>query len=349
MIPDRPHRPAALQLAVRMQKQITGERLQPGARYLGAEAAARHFRVRKAVANQALQILAQRGLLIRKPRLGAIIAEPTTTPPHLGRIVLLTQADHPDTEGQQDGAVVSGLQTEFPGADVHLQTLSGQDAATHVEQLIGEALKSKVSNGLILIRGSAEIQRRVAEGGLPAVVYGSVWPGVTLSSLNVDNAVIADMLTRALVQQGARRLLLLRRDRATPGENALLQGTLDAARSIGVPLDVLELPAASELIQIALQSRLSRPDSRCAVLAATPALARGACRLLPERSVACGSIHPVLGRSRVLRCLPDTDFRDQGKLLGRLLLQRLQYPEAAAEHQTLTCHLKPATYESPIQ
>ena len=330
-------RPAALQLALRMQDQIGRGRFPPGAKYLGAETAARHFGVRKAVANQALQILAHRGLVIRKPRLGTIIAARPAATPDLARIVLVTQVDYPGTEGQQEGAITSGLQSVFPGSDVQLHNLEGSEASDRIANLIRDALKSSTPSGLIVIRGSLAVQQSAAESGLPSVVYGSVWPGVKLSGLNVDNAAIAMQLTRALFERGAKRVLLLRRDRTSPGENDLLQGAIDVSREMARQLDVLELPESKKLVRAAVRQHLSTVDDDCAVLAATPFLAAAVGRLMPLGAIACGSIHPVPGNPQILRCAADLDFRQQGQMLGQLL----QRPEEPTLVQKITCHLMP--------
>lgn len=335
-------RPTALQLAVRMEEQIQRDRMAAGARFLGADDAARRFGVRKAVANQALQILAHRGLIVRKPRLGAVVAARPVATPDLARIVIVTQVDYRDAEAQQEGAVISGLQSVFPGADVQMQTLAGPDAENQMDGLIRDALKSEVRSGIILIRGSLSVQLKLAASGLPSVVYGSAWPGVKLSSINLDNAAIATLLARALFETGSDRLLLLRRDRASPGENALLQGTIDATRELDWPLEVLELPDSRKTAQSVLQDYGRTGGPKWAVLAATPMLARTACKAMPRRPVACGSIHPVTGHPRVLRCETELGFQQHGTLLGELLRES----DAPTRAHELACRLNPQSTNS---
>ncbi|MHA1547520.1 MAG: hypothetical protein ACTSYE_01170 [Alphaproteobacteria bacterium] len=336
---NEPERPVALRLATKLQEHIRKDGLKPGDTFLSAEVAARQFGVRKSVANQALQILAHRGLVVRKRKLGAVIAPATDRQPELQRIVLVKQIDYPDSGAPSDGAITSGLQSIFPGADTQLFAASEPDPAKRIDQLIRNALQDRTPSGFIVMRGSPTIQASIADSGIPAVVHGSVWPGVELPSVNVDNRSIGVMLTEVLLTRTSGAILLLRRDRTSPGENELLQGTLDATRNAGRRLEVLEAPETARSVRIALRDRLSSIGDDCAVLAATALLASQAVRQVPPARVAVAAIRAAPGHPRLLRCEADLDDHQQGEMLGRLLRKTDRPPG----RNMIPCHIFPRT------
>lgn len=331
-----------LQLAGELQADLARRRLKPGARFLSVDEVVAARSVRRDVANKALQILAQRGLIVRRPRVGAVVCAPPAAAT-LARVHLLAQEDDPQAEAHDFTGVVLGLQSRLPGCDVRFAALSAGDMARQVDAVIRAAMRARAPEGFILVRCAYALQRQVADCGLPAVVAGSTWPGLPLPSVNIDNEAAGVLHAAALWAKGCRRILLLRRERLVPGEACFARGVRTEMARRGAPADAvdqIELPSEPAVVRAALAAWPA--GGAFGVVAATVTMAKVARSALPPQVPV--HVGVVQGGADSQDC-PFTHATEantpeaEGILIAAALLARLHDPAAPAAHRSLPMRL----------
>ena len=343
-------------LAAWLDGLITARGLAPGDPFLTTEEAARLLKVRRDSANRALQVLVQRGRIERRQRVGATVAQAGLAPPALARVHVLVQEEHGRGGGSYPAATQVGLHSVFPGSEVELHVVPGAGARPLLEPLVRDALARPRPEGLVLVRCAYPTQRFAQDCGLPAVVHGSTYSGIELSSLDVDGEQLGRLQAGALLAAGGERIVVLRRDRALPGDRRFLTGLREAAAREGLAcdeLDELELPPFAELVSAELAS-LFREDARLGLVATTLELADAARDAASAAGRVLGAdlwLHANspdrLSGARPYRCaVPVLDGAAQGVALGRLLARTLADPAAQSERCTIRSELVDPT-EAP--
>jgi hypothetical protein len=123
------------------------------------------------------------------------------------------------------------MQRELPGVHVQISFLPTSQETSFVTDLIHSALKSNSVDGFVLVRAGYEVQRMVSASGLPAVVYGSVFPGVgEIARFDRDMSGVGEVLTTYLLDRGHRRIAYYNRQQSLPGDQQTIDGI---ARKMG--------------------------------------------------------------------------------------------------------------------
>lgn len=349
-------KPRIVELAERMHADIRRRHLKPGDPYLTAAEAARTLRVNKTAANRAMQLLAQRGVIQRRQRLGAIIAdpEPTADGRGLGTVHLLVHQNYLKREGLYADGIVVGLQGVLPRAHIQFNFLPADDAAGYVEDLISRALASGKPEGFVLVRSSLPAQRAMARSGLPVVVHGTLYPSVrNLPSIDYDHAAVGRMLAEHTLRQGHRRVIVLMRERMLPGDHPFMDGiaaTLGEAGLLASDVIYRDLPMDRDAVVDGLSGLLDAPDAdRPGVIARSEPLADGAAAAraalgLTDREVSISVAHVYRRGAEnppahpYVR--PTLTPEEQGRRIGAMLAAAHADPTAPPRHETIPAVLQ---------
>ncbi len=252
-----------IDLANQIELDIRRRRLAPGNAYITTAETARMLRTSGTTANKALQMLVKRGVIERKQRRGTLIAHsrPPAERPLISRVHLLVHRDYLTTEGVLGDGTLLGLQGELPGAQIVCDLAAEIDDPAYINGLVSAALRSEGAEGFVLVRSSLTTQRTIAASGLPAVVYGSIYPSVAgLSRVDRDHAHDGRLLADYLLSRGCRQLAVVMRQYVLTGELDTLEGVRQRALAAGLGLDAFAvrcLPADEEVALAALRSLLS--------------------------------------------------------------------------------------------
>ena len=221
--------PRIIDLAEQLISDIETRRLKPGDRYLTTCAASKFLGVGNGVANRALQLLERRQIITRQQRSGAFVANLARdgTLPPLRRVHFLVHQNYFVSEGVGNDQELLGMQEELPGVHVQISLLPKVNTERFVADLIHSSLTAKARDGFVLVRAPYEVHKLVGDSGVPAIVYGGIYPGITrLPRLDRDMAAVGHLAADYLVIRGHRRLAFLSRQEALPGDHA----TMDAIR-----------------------------------------------------------------------------------------------------------------------
>ncbi|MEM9109886.1 MAG: GntR family transcriptional regulator [Planctomycetota bacterium] len=312
--------------------------LKVGDSYLNTRAVAQMLGVNTAVVNRALQLLVQRRMISRRPRQGTIIintAEDHPGPTSLQRVHLLVRQDYLKKEGLLADGIVLGIQGELPRADIQFNFLPDSDPDAYVRHLIHDVLKSRMSEGFVVVRGGLWTQRLIAASGIPTVVLGSLYPSITGPSwIDRDHYAVGKILTEYLLREGAEHLLVMMREQMLPGDHQTLDAIhhcIETFKPRRVPITLRVLPADGNVVESEIARQLSRSTGRMGLFCRSTNLADAAIAALKKirlpnelrpRVAVCdvhereASKHPFAYTRAVLK--PEAI----GTHIGRMLIQQ---------------------------
>ncbi|QDU90485.1 Bacterial regulatory protein, gntR family [Pirellulimonas nuda] len=337
--------PRIAELAEKLIEDIADRKLRPGDRYLTTAGASKLLGVGNGPANLALQLLARRRVISRQQRRGAFILElpEDAQGPPLHRVHFLVHPLFLRTEGVGNDHILLGIQRELPGVHVQISFLPASEEAIFVQQLIGQALASSHTDGFILVRASCETQRLVAGSGLPAVVFGSVYPGVgNLACLDRDMAGTGALLARHMLDRGHSRLAYLNRQVTYPGDHLTLDAICKELARDNRPADALTvrcLPADSEVCLVEILNLITGPNRVTALIcrtrrmadAATAAIGRAGLQRDDFDIAVCDYYLRDREKPQFVYPRPLEGDEQQGQHLAKLLLRQLGSPNAEAQ------------------
>lgn len=221
--------PKIIELADQLAADIQVRKLKAGDRYLTTADASRMLGVGNGLANRALQLLERRQVITRQQRRGAFISAQGTpkSSPSLRRVHFLVHQNYLTAEGIGNDLVLLGMQEELPGVHVQISFLPTARSKEFVAGLIDDSLTAKARDGFILVRVPYEVQQLVGDRGVPGVVYGALYPGVTrLTRYDRDMTAVGEFAANYLLDRGHRQIGYLSRQQTLPGDH----DTMDAIR-----------------------------------------------------------------------------------------------------------------------
>ncbi|WP_442482538.1 substrate-binding domain-containing protein [Aeoliella sp. SH292] len=323
-------------LADRLISDIESKQLQPGDPYLTTAAASKLLGVGSGVANRALQLLERRSIVVRQQRLGAFIANlPSDTPsPPLERVHFLVHPMYLTAEGVGSDLVLLGMQEELPGVRVQISFLPGENVVRYVEGLFDQASSAISSDGFILVRAPYEVQELASHRGVPAVVYGGIYPGIErLLKIDRDMAAVGELAADFLLKRGHERFVLLGRQSALPGDHDTLDAIQTKLSERGLLANALcerLVPAADAAGEAVVDRLLDSDNPPTAIVCRAKRMADGVVRSLAKRGMRIYRDVDVvvcdyyLGAAQVADYVyprPLFSLEEQGRRIARLLVR----------------------------
>lgn len=342
-------------LAQQLEQDIARRNLKPGDPYLTLAEAAKMLEVSTATANRALQLLAQRKVLIRVQRKGSVIGslQRQSSPGHLRRVCMLVQRGYLRQEGMMADRVLVGIQSQLPGADVQFNFLPETDPSEYVNGLIAEILRSKEPAGMVMTKAPFVIQRIVEASGLPAVVHGSLYPSIRrLSWIDQDNRQLARLMANFVLAQKCTHVCALTREVIFPGDNFVLAELGRILGAAGMKSDAFEishLPDDLEATETEVARLITNHPTGLGLLCRSELKAEAAVRAIKRLRLKAGK-RPVLVVSGLYQRPAETDeiiphvfprFEPEeiGEAIGRLLARQAVEPDLPSDHVMIPVEL----------
>lgn len=251
--------PTAEAMAIQVVADIRDRGLVSGDRYLTAEEARSTFQVGKGLINDALKLLADRQILVRKRRAGTFIGPRfsvesnehltvTKQPRVLDVVHVLIPMDYYRANVMPGNTFVEELSRAIPGASVQLHHIADADTTEYTLNLLTQ-LKAKAGmrEGLVLLRSSRETQVAVQDSGIPAVAFGSTYPDVKrLYSIDLDQEQAGRLAAEVALEQGHKRFALIMRNHWRRGDNLLMDGFARSLGEKGVGIDRVSIVSSPD-------------------------------------------------------------------------------------------------------
>lgn len=237
----------ARQVASLIEYDIRSRGLSEGDAYRTAEEVGRELSVHPRSVSRAMKLLALRGVLIRRRGVGTFIGPKvqSSAPVSIQPIEVLIFVGRRRV-GLPSGDLVDGILEGSESTNVQLSLLPAVGQVAYVRELIQRSQTSGTRFGCVLIGCVREIQEFVLTSGVPAVVFGGVYPNTSaLCSVDLDQAALGQLLAEYLLTQGRQRLALITHETWLPGDNAHHDGicrALEEAKSSQARMKIRSLP-----------------------------------------------------------------------------------------------------------
>lgn len=248
-------------MADQVMEDIRSRGLVSGDRYLTAEEARSNFRVGKGLINDALKLLADRQVLVRKRRAGTYIgphfsvqANTSSRTPALKIVHVLMPMDYYRSNVIPGTTFVDQLSQTIPGASVQIHHIADPSTTQYTLDLIEQLQHANdKTQGMVLLRSSREAQLAAEKSGLAVVAFGSTYPDVLkLCSIDPDQAQTGRLAAQAALERGHKRFALIMRNHWRRGDNLLMEGFSQVLGEAGVGVDrvrVLSTPEDAAVIE----------------------------------------------------------------------------------------------------
>jgi len=255
-------------LAGLLRLDIAERSLRSGDHYLTAAAAGEMLGVSSAMANRAMNLLANDDILVRHRSRGTFVgpgfdngAEKTSTVAHL-----LEMKDGGGTSDTKTGAILLGLRKAIPDARLVCHFFPANNSTRQIHDEVQRLADDESFGGLILSACRRDIQEFVAGIGIPAVLWGSAYPGVDLPYVDLDQTEIGRLMAKQAVEAGCRRIVFVTREIWREGDTLAFHGITESAHESGLGHDAVRLQnvpetAADAVMQSILEPLIRRAQS----------------------------------------------------------------------------------------
>lgn len=338
-------------LAALILQDIRGRGLRPGERYLNGQEIAEKHCVTVITANRALQLLAERRVVERRQRAGTFIAQqfqPLAGQPPIRCIHLLMPVTYFRASRSMVEQAVYGLHSALPDSHIQFTFLPTTGELAFVRQLAEQARASDTLTGLVLYVSSAEIQQFVREAGIPAVVFGSVYPEAgELPWVDRNQRQIGQVLGEFLLSEKHERAAVLMRERWGYGDNLLLDGIQAAlsGKSSSTPCRMRSIPAIPELGGGIIRALLKGEDAPTALICRSERIAKLAHFVATQLKIKVPQQLRIVAAESVpgFPCVvPQISQEEQGEIVGRMLKQLNEGAHPSPNHV-----LVPVAFHNP--
>ncbi len=319
-----------------IEKDIASKGLKAGDKYMTSLQVARSLKIGNEVANRAMQLLAQRNIIERRHRAGTFVAAGRLDMDALAlkRVHLVVDKQNVDTYGVLRDGTISGLHSMLPGCQIQFSFIPEREEKEYVEELLRESLSSGITTGFVLYRSNPETQMAVAESGMPAVISGSRWPGISnIPCFAKDHYSIGRKAAEYFLSRGHEQIAFFTRDDMFTSDHQILDGIRDSMGFAGLDAKSLtfrSLPLKPFIIQGTAEMVLSsNGDSPTAFI----------CR----EKILAGNVKSVASKSTEIAMI---DFfeapqyvaefpyvrgtirpEDEGKIIGQMLVDMSKNPK----------------------
>lgn len=320
-------------VAAQLEGDIRQRGLRPGDRYLTAAEASKVFDVSSMTMHRAMTALADRDLLVRQRSRGTFVGPKfgSAQQQHqqLDVLHLVMAMDYHRTQTFSSDTLVDEFAQALPGVTVQVHHLVEGGASRYIDQVVSR-IEQPSREGFVLMRCSRQVQMRVTESGLPAVVYGQAYPGVRLPSVKHDQESVGRQLAEYALSQDAKRFAFLTHAHWRFGDHQMIDSATSELAAAGVPLDCVKmrsLPPERDVVVDVVNESLAEPDPPEAFLCRNDFYARITYEAVAAfghtaRAVPCvvsGSHAPRNGCTEYAQISSTLTLREQIDHLARLL------------------------------
>jgi DNA-binding LacI/PurR family transcriptional regulator len=243
-----------------VEQDIQSRGLQVGDRYLTTQEVAGLFRVSTRTANDALQILAEKKVVERRPKAGTTIGPnaAASPPPVFDVVHLLVRQNYFFANRKRLESVVTGLARELPGTAMQFSFVPSFSELVYVQRLIRLNTAGGMKTAYLIAVKSPELQDFFRAAKVPAVLLGTPFPGVVgLPYLDKDQREIGRLLTQRLIELGHRRFGVILRERRGYGDDLLVDGITHEVLGGHLGKDALVIRSAPLDEELACQTALT--------------------------------------------------------------------------------------------
>lgn len=331
-------------IAVQLEGDMRHKGLRPGDRYLTAVEASELFKVNSMTMHRAMRSLAGREVLVRKRSRGTFVGpkfnnsnfiNSNHAKPAIDVLHVVMAIDYHRTQNFSSDTLVDEFSQAIPGVTIQVHHLIENGALQYIDQQI-ERLGSSGREGFVLIRCPREVQNRISESALPAVVFGHVYPGISLPCISHDQEAVGQYMAEYALNQGARRFALLTHARWRFGDHRMIDAATELLSAAGVQLDEVKIRSVvpeREVVREVVREILGSSEQPDAFLCRSDFYAQVVSEMILEGKtgrtdsgakicVVSGSHSPPNGGTQFARVVSSLSLTEQVERIADLLCQQ---------------------------
>ncbi|MEA1952484.1 MAG: hypothetical protein U9N87_13980, partial [Planctomycetota bacterium] len=248
-------------MAGRLRLDMAERSLRSGDHYLTAASAGEMLGVSPAMANRAMNLLADEDLLVRHRSRGTFVgpgfddgAVEAKTAVHLIEV-----ASGGYASDLQAGQMMAALRTVIPDARLVCHFFPAESSVRQIHEEVKRLTADKSFGGLVLLSCPRGVQEDIARGKVPAVLWGSAYPGVDLPYVDLDQAEIGRLMAKQAIEAGCRRLIFVTREIWREGDAIAFHGITRKAHKAGLGPDAVRLQNVPETSGVAVMRSILEP------------------------------------------------------------------------------------------
>jgi DNA-binding LacI/PurR family transcriptional regulator len=324
-------------LAHRLEQDIQRRGFRVGDEYITAEAAGQMLDVSRMTANRAMNVLARRKVLVRYRSRGTFIGPAATLLPavNMKTVHFINFIDDVSLLQLPVGAMLAGLRTAIPQVSLQSHCMPLQGALACVQRVVEAAQSDPSFSGFVLSLGTRQVQQYLAQSGLPTVVHGSVYAGISLPNVEVDQDAVGRIMVRQALAAGHRRMVWVNRELWRRGDEVAFDGMMDEVHTAGLErgaITVRNTPVDPNAVSVAIQGWLDELEPPVALLCREPHCAQIALRAALQRRLRVPKdifvVYDDTSASSLMEQLPDSasvrckmSLQEEYAVIGRMLAQ----------------------------
>jgi DNA-binding LacI/PurR family transcriptional regulator len=277
-------------LAHRLEQDIQRRGFRVGDVYITAESASQMLGVSRMTANRAMNVLARKKVLVRYRSRGTFIGPGAATEPITGmrNIHFITFVDDASELQLPVGVMLAGLHTAIPEAGLQSYCIPLQGALACVKRQVEAVRVDPSFGGFVLSLGTRAVQNCLAESGLPTVVHGSVYSGVSLPNVESDQDSVGRIMVRQALSAGHRRLVWVNRELWRRGDEVAFDGMMEEVHAAGLgrgEITIRNTPVDPNAVVATMHNWLDELEPPVALLCREPYCAQVALRVATQRGL----------------------------------------------------------------
>jgi len=284
-------------VAERLHADMHRRDLRPGDRYMTAAEASEWLSTSPVTVNRAMQILAERNLLVRRRSRGTYVGpefQPRGKEPRPVDVLhVLMAMDYHDAHTTDSDQLVDAIQLALPGVPVEIHYIPDAESLHSTQRVVNRLLESETAEGVVLIRGTRPAQKLIQEADLAAVVYGQVFPGVSLNCLRHDQEAVGRLMAEYALERGHRKFALLAHSRWTHGDNLMVAGLTKRLSAAGIALDELRIHSVlpdPAVLKATVEDCQTEGDAPTIFFCRSDSYAAGLCEILRDSKLSSAEV-----------------------------------------------------------
>lgn len=324
-------------LAHRLEEDIQRRGCRVGDEYITAEAAGQMLGVSRMTANRAMNVLAKRKVLVRYRSRGTFVGPAASSKPVSGvkTVHFITFVDDASELHLPVGTMLAGLHSAIPQVSLQSHCMPLQGALACVQREVEAARSDPSFGGFVLSLGTRQVQQYLAQSGLPTVVHGSVYAGISLPNVESDQDSVGRTMVRLAMGAGHRRMVWVNRELWRRGDEVAFDGMLDEIHSADLEqgeITVRNTPVDPNAVSVAIRGWLDELEPPVALLCREPHCAQVLLRAVQQRRLRVPKdifvVYDDTGTFDLLEPLPNSavvrckmSLKEEYAVIGRMLAQ----------------------------
>lgn len=332
------------ELAALVESEIRQRGLRPGDRFDSTRTVARSFGVSTKAANEALRLLVQRGVLVRRQRSGAFVGRAGGVQGQaegIRCVHLLVQTGALDLLAPAVTELARGVRETCPSDAVQFACIPTDADPRFAEDYLRIYGAGGRLVGVVLLLSTPPMQRAFYETGLPTVVIGSPPPENSgIPALDLDWREHGRLLLAAARKKRCTRIGVILLNRWVYGDNLLVDGMREAlgpAGAAGTAFVLRSVDATPESVAAGVRELTGPPHRAQILICRTARAAQWAADALRTQGLHVPGDVLLLAADRVEGDLagcctgiePELSRVEMGRSAGKLLARQIN--EAAQQ------------------